>query len=47
MCNSVVLKNGGALKSVPNQSRSHDKCNKAVDNYAHALEFVPDLYKTQ
>ena len=22
-------------------------CNKAVDDYAHALEFVPDWYKTQ
>ena len=22
-------------------------CNKAVDNYAHALEFVPYRYKTQ
>ena len=22
-------------------------CNEAVDNYAHALEFVPDCYKTQ
>ena len=22
-------------------------CNKAVDNYAHALEFVPDCYETQ
>ena len=22
-------------------------CNKAVDNYPHALEFVPDSYKTQ
>ena len=22
-------------------------CNQAVDNYAHALEFVPELYKTQ
>ena len=22
-------------------------CNKTVDNYAHALEFVPDWYKTQ
>ena len=21
--------------------------NKAVDNYAHALEFVPEFYKTQ
>ena len=22
-------------------------CNQAVDNYAHALEFVPECYKTQ
>ena len=22
-------------------------CNKAVDNYLHALEFVPECYKTQ
>ena len=22
-------------------------CNKAVDNYAHALEFVPNQYKIQ
>ena len=22
-------------------------CNKAVDNYPHALEFVPKCYKTQ
>ena len=21
-------------------------CNQTVDNYAHALEFVPDCYKT-
>ena len=22
-------------------------CNKADDNYSHALEFVPECYKTQ
>ena len=22
-------------------------CNKALDNYAHALEFVPDCYETK
>ena len=22
-------------------------CNKAVDNYPHALEFAPECYKTQ
>ena len=32
----VVLENGGILK-----------CDKAVDNYPHALQFVPDFYMTQ
>ena len=27
--------------------KNRKKCNKAADNYAHALEFVPDCYKTQ
>ena len=22
-------------------------CNKATDNYSHALEFVPECFKTQ
>ena len=22
-------------------------CNKAVDNYPHSLEFIPECYKTQ
>ena len=22
-------------------------CNKAIDNYPHALEFVPECYQTQ
>ena len=45
MCNSAILKNGGTLEPVPNQSNTQKMCNKAVDNSAHALEFVPDQYK--
>ena len=26
---------------------NQEMCNKAVDNYPHALEFVPESYKTQ
>ena len=34
-CDRAVLGNDGKM------------CNKAVDNYAHALEFVPNCYKSQ
>ena len=27
--------------------KNQEMCNKAVDNYHHALEFVPKCYKTQ
>ena len=27
--------------------QNHKLCNKAIDNYTHALEFVPKCYKTQ
>ena len=30
-----------------NATKNHKKCNKAVDNYPHALEFVPGCYKAQ
>ena len=42
----VILKNGGT-KPVPDCYRNHKMCNKAVDNYAHALEYVPKCYKSQ
>ena len=38
MCDKAVLENGGALKSVPDCYKNQEMCNKAVDNYPHALE---------
>ena len=37
MCNRAILKNGGTLEFVPNHYKTKEMCNKAVDNYAHAL----------
>ena len=39
MCNKALLKSGGTLESVPIRYKTHELCIKAVDNYAHALEF--------
>ena len=47
MCDKVVLENGGTLVSVPDQYKTQEMCDKAVDNYAQALEFVPHCYKIQ
>ena len=41
MCNIVLLKNGGTLMLAPNCYNNQKICNKAIDNYAHLLEFVP------
>ena len=43
MCNKVVEENGGTLKFVPNSNKK----KQTVDNYANALEYVPDSYKAQ
>ena len=44
MCDKAILENGRAPKSdcYKNQKMS----NQAVDNYAHALEFVSNCCKT-
>ena len=47
MCNIAILKNGGTLESVPNQYKTHEMCDKAVDNFTHALKFFSDHYKAQ
>ena len=47
ICDRATLENGGTLESVPDQCKTHAMHNKAVDSYAHALEFVPDFYKSQ
>ena len=47
MCKNAILENDGMLQSVPDQYKIHEICDKVVDNYAHALEFVRHCYKTQ
>ena len=43
----AILENGRILKPVPDCYKNKEICNKAVDNYPHALEFAPGCYKTQ
>ena len=35
------------LKFVPDCYKNQKGCNKAVDNYANALDFASDFFKTQ
>ena len=42
----AILENGGTLESVPDCYKNQDICNKSVDNYSQALEFVLECYKT-
>ena len=39
ICNKVVF------DSLPNHSETQKMCDKAADDYAHALKFVPEWYK--
>ena len=39
MCDKAILKDGGTL--------NQEMCNKAVDSYPHALEFVTECHKSQ
>ena len=41
------VENGETLQSVLDCYKNQVMYNKAVDNYPHALEFVPECYKTQ
>ena len=48
MCDKAILEIGGTLKSVTDcDKKKKIISNKAVDNYPHASEFVPECYKTQ
>ena len=46
MCNKAILENVGTLKSVPDCCKTKEMYNNVIDNYLHALEFVPERYKT-
>ena len=42
MSDKAILENDGTLKSFPKCYKNYKMCNKAVDNYSHALVFVSD-----
>ena len=42
-----ILEKGGTLKSLSDCNKNQELCDKAIDNYSHALEFVLECYKTQ
>ena len=43
MWGKAILEHGETLKSIRNCYKNQKMCNKAVDNYARAIEFVPDF----
>ena len=47
MFDKAILENDGTWSSVPDCCKNQKMCNKAADNYPHALEFVHECYKTQ
>ena len=42
MCDEAILENDGALEFIPNRYKTQEMCDKVVDNYVGALEFVSD-----
>ena len=41
-CEKSLLENSGTLNFIPDCYQNQEMCNKAVDNYPHSLEFVPE-----
>ena len=41
----VIPENDGTLRFVPHDYKNQKMFNKAVDNYAHALEFPPSVIR--
>ena len=41
MSNEAILENGGTKESVPDCYKNQQIWDKAVDDYPHALKFVP------
>ena len=42
MFDKAILEKDGTLESVPACYKNQEMRNKPVDNYPHALKFVPD-----
>ena len=47
MCDELILGNAGTINFVSDKDKNQEIYNKSVDNYAHALEFVPDCHKNK
>ena len=47
MCDKVIVENGGMPKFIRDCYMNQKMCYEADDNYARALEFVPNGYRTQ
>ena len=42
MCDKVILENDGMVGFITDCYKNQKMRDKAIDNYSHALEFVPD-----
>ena len=47
MCDKVILENGGMSTFVPYCYKNQKMCDKAVDSYPFAMQFVFEYYKIQ
>ena len=47
MCGKGIQENSGRLESAPDCCENQQICDKVVNNFNHALKFVPNWYKTQ
>ena len=45
MFDKDALKSGGTLKSVPDCYKNQQICDKAIENYPYASEFIPECSK--
>ena len=47
VADKVSLENSRTLKWVPDCYKNQEMCNKTVDNYPIALDFVPESFMRQ
>ena len=47
MCDKGIAENAGTLRCVADCYKNQKMYDEIVDNYAHALKFVPDCHKTK
>ena len=45
-CDRIISNNPFSLRYIPNQYKTKQMCNKAVDDCLAALKFVPDWFVT-